>query len=177
MARFGSEYFQILHGEERHVGELTPTGGVAQRGTAFLRTDESTCGRGTGDLTGFLAQEIQALNPTIEELMFDKDLPVGIGEKVTLIVVEDGGEIAVEGEPDVEEYDEETLGLLVTTGTGAITAATAVGTDLSVVDGLWRVAQKGDRVKGILRSQMTPWVADTNIRILIELQRGGVVVA
>jgi hypothetical protein len=150
---------------------------VGLRGTAFLRTDEDTCGRGTGDLTGFLAQEVQASNPDVEDLMFEKDLHVGLGEKASLIVVEDGGEIAVEGEPDIEEYDADTLGLLVTTGTGAITAATAVGTDLSVVDGLWRVAQSTDRVKGVLRCQMTPWVDEDNIRILIEIQRGGVVVA
>jgi hypothetical protein len=97
---------------------------------------------------------------------------------VSLRAVLPGGLIEVEGEPDIGTFVYTGYSqLLVTSGTGAITTSTAQETQLSLMNGRWRVAQSGDVVRGTLKSQLVPFVAATNVRILIHLMGGGVVKA
>jgi hypothetical protein len=65
----------------------------------------------------------------------------------------------------------------VTSGTGAITVSTALETQLSLMNGRWRVAQTGDIIRGILKAQLVPLVASSNVRIKIKRENGGAVKA
>lgn len=103
------------------------------------------------------------------------NLPAQIGTAVSLRNVAPGGLIEVEGEPSKTAFDYSGYSqLLVTSGTGALTTSTALETELSVYNGRWRVAQSGDVVRGRLKAQLVPFVAATNVRILIKLEVGTV---
>ena len=104
------------------------------------------------------------------------NLPAQIGTAVSLRNVLPGALIEIEGEPSIGAFSYAGYSqLLVTSGTGAITTSTAQETQLSVMNGRWRVAQTGDVVRGILKSQLVPFVASSNVRILIKLEAGGAV--
>lgn len=174
---WGSEYFQIRHGKTENIGELTPTGtSPLNRGLAMKRSDETYSEVGEGDMTGFLAQKVTTAGPSFEDLNFKKDLDALMGHKVSLISLEDGGEFEVEGEPS-KAYTDSQNGLVVTSGTGAIAADTAAGTQLSVKSGRWYQAQTGDFVLAILRKVITGVADSSNIRILCEMRRSGIKVS
>ena len=98
------------------------------------------------------------------------NLPAQIGTAVSLRNVTAGSLIEVEGEPSIGAFDYSGYSqLLVTSGTGAITTSTAQETQLSLMNGRWRVAQTGDIVRGLCKAQLTPFVASTNVRILIKI--------
>ena len=102
------------------------------------------------------------------------NLPAQIGTAVSLRNVAPNGLIEVEGEPSKGAFDYTGYSqLLVTSGTGAITTSTALETALSLMNGRWRVAQTGDVIRGRLKAQLTPFVASSNVRILIKLVTGG----
>ena len=107
------------------------------------------------------------------------NLPAQIGTAVSLRNVLPGALIEVEGEPSIQAYDYSGYSQLIVTGgaTGAITTSTALETQLSVVNGRWRVAQTGDVIRGILKAQLTPFVASSNVRILIKIEGGGAIKA
>lgn len=176
---FGTDYFQIIHGEFFTIGELVPSGLAVsgdkfERGTAMDRNGvANVCVLGEGDYVGFLTKKFTFDGPDFQSMTLgDPDLPAKAGQAATLAVLPAGGELEVEGEPS-KASTAASLGLLVTSGTGAISNATAIETDLSIKDGRWRVAQTGDRVCGTLKAQLTPIVdAVNNIRILISLKRG-----
>ena len=105
------------------------------------------------------------------------NLPAQIGTAVSLRRAISGlTMLQVEGEPSKGAFDYTGYSqLLVTSGTGAITTSTALETQLSLMNGRWRVAQSGDTVRGLLKAQLTPLVAATNVRIRIAITTGGVV--
>lgn len=173
MSVWGNEYIQVVHGNTRHVGELIASGTPPfKRGCAMDRSSESACIPGNGNMTGFLAQEVTTDGPSFEDLSFNNDLVAKYGTAVSLVSLEDGGEFEVEGEPS-KAYNAESEGLLVTTGTGAITGSSPVDSELTVQNGRWRIAQSGDYVLAILRKQLTPIADVSNIRILCEMRRMG----
>ncbi len=176
---FGTDYFQIIHGEGHHIGELTPTGTFTtlERGTAMQRsttygdTHSEVAGVAEG-LQGFLAKKVTDTGPSFENMTLGyQDLPAKIGQKVTLVQANDGDVIEVEGEPS-KAYNASSVGHLVTSGTGAISGSTAAGTELSLQGGRWRVAQTGDVINGKLISQLTPVADASNIRIKVRITQG-----
>lgn len=176
---FGTDYFQLLHGEGHYIGELTPTGDFTtlERGTAMQRsttyggTHSEIAGVDEG-LQGFLHKKVTEAGPTFELMTLGyEDQPAKKGQKVTLIQANDGDVIEVEGEPS-KAYNASSLGHIVTSGTGAITGATAAATELSLQGGRWRVAQTGDVINGKLIEQLTPAVDATYIRIKIRIIQG-----
>lgn len=175
---FGSDYFSIIHGKTFTIGECTGSGATLplEKFTAMKRTAAETALPGSGDMTGFLAQKVTAAGPSFEDKSFNLDLVAKAGEKVSLISLEDGGEFEVEGEPSKGPTDTQS-GLLVTSGTGAVSASTSAGTQLSVTAGRWRVAQTGDYVFGIYRKNLTPLADSSNVRCLVEFRRSGIKVS
>jgi hypothetical protein len=106
------------------------------------------------------------------------NLPAQVGTAVSLRNVAPGGLIEIEGEPSISAFVYTGYSqLLVTGGTGAITTSTALETQLSVFNGRWRVAQTGDVIRAILKAQLVPFVAASNVRILIKLEGGGAIKA
>lgn len=216
---FGSQYFQIRHGQEVMIGEylcsslavlgtamnVDQTQGVTQQSGAMYMTPAS------GDYLGFLSQNVvlnangqvvkpdgtttgtTAIQPALmagmggvsagplssvpvanlfEQMVLGYgNLPAQIGTAVSLRNVTAGSLIEVEGEPSIQAYDYSGYSQLLVTGgaTGAITTSTALETQLSIVNGRWRVAQTGDVVRGLLKAQLTPFVTSTNVRILIKI--------
>lgn len=171
----GTDYFQIIHGEPMHVGELAPTGTFTslEKGTSMSRSGDELCVvTDNVSATGFTSKKITDAGPSYEDMNFNIDLPAKKGQKVTLLSLPDGSQIEVEGEPG-KISSADTLGLLVTSGTGAILANSAVESDLSFLNGRWRLAQTGNRIEGVLKQQLSPIVDPSNIRILIEIRRAG----
>jgi hypothetical protein len=68
----------------------------------------------------------------------------------------------------VLEIEVEGVDLVQESGTGAISDATAVDTELGLSAGRWRVKQGGDAVAGVLRNQLDPIDPDNTCRILID---------
>ena len=102
------------------------------------------------------------------------NLPAQVGTAVSLRNVAPGGLIEVEGEPSIGAFVYTGYSqLLITTGTRGITTSTALETQLTVLNGRWGVASVGDVIRGILKAQLVPFVAATNVRILIKLEAGG----
>jgi hypothetical protein len=103
------------------------------------------------------------------------NLPAQVGTAVSLVDFEDAD---FESEPSIGSATYSGYGqLLVTSGTGAITVSTALETQLSLMNGRWRVAQTGDIIRGILKAQLVPLVATANVRIKIKRENGGAVKA
>jgi len=125
-----------------------PTVAVVATGTKFL---------------GFLTRPVTALGSTLEDAVYPGRLegPFKSGGEVTL---EKADEVEVEGELA-------NAGLLNTSGTGAITALTSIGTGLSFYNGKLRQAQGGEEVFYRLSGVLTPLEDVTNIRILAEIVR------
>lgn len=125
-----------------------PEVAVAATGTKFL---------------GFLTRDVTSTGPQLADHVFADartELPFKSGDEVSLCKAD---EIEVEGEPG-------NAGLLFTSGTGAITTGTAVGTALSFTSGKLYAAQGGDEVFYRLSAQITPETVG-NVRILAEAVR------
>ena len=174
---YGTDYFQYVLGEPQHLGTLTPTGTWTslERGTVMDRQAsyrETHCSPGSGDMQGILSNRVTSDGPSFEKMTLGyPDLDVLKGQAVTLVVPGDGDLIEIEGEPG-KAYSDSTLGLLVTSGTGDMTSASA-GDKLSVKNGRWYVAQSGDWVLGEVKAAgLTPIADPSNIRYLIEVRRG-----
>ena len=92
---------------------------------------------GTKNFLGFLTRDVAVGGPTLQDKIFPlNELPFTAAQEVSL-------ELAHEIECEGSDY-------IKLASTGAISGATAVGTQLSVENGLWYVAQAGDQVFGIL---------------------------
>lgn len=168
----GTDYFRVVHGEAHHIGELEPSGTTVpwEIGCSMVRTDPEVCTPSNGDHTGFLTKKVTTDGPSFEDMNFNKNLPAKLGQKVSLAQLPDGALIEVEGEPSITATAA-SPGLIVTSGTGAITGATARASKLSFKNGRVYLAQTGDYIFGVLREQMTPIASASNIRILIEIRR------
>lgn len=176
---FGTDKFQIRHGEPEHIGEFEPQLPGAKtkliKGTPMMISDyvanESVVTTPTKYADGILLKEVTEAGPTFEQLELSnvyKDLPAKEGHKVTLGRLPDGAIIEVEG-PDsnaVGAGDE----LLVTSGTGSLSGASG-GEKLSLEDGRWREAQTGDLINGEVVDALTPNTAG-NVRLAIRVVRG-----
>jgi len=175
---FGTDYFQIIHGEPVHVGELTPTGftSPAEKGMFMQREGAEHCKPATSSgapAAGFLTKQITDDGPTFEKMTLGyPDLPAKTGQKVTLGVLPDGSLIEVEGQPS-KAHNVAQLGHLVTSGTGAISTSTAAETEVSLQSGRFRVAQSGDYVEGVIKRQVDPVADASNVRVAIEIRRQG----
>ena len=97
---------------------------------------------------GFLTRDVTSTGPVLGDHVYPGrlELPFVAGGEVTL---EKADEVEVEGEAA-------NAGLVVTSGTGAITTDTAVGTGLSFYGGKWREVQTGEIAFYRLSGQITP---------------------
>ncbi|MBE7466750.1 MAG: hypothetical protein HS116_25045 [Planctomycetes bacterium] len=173
---FGTDYFQIIHGEGIRVGEKAPSGDwdSLEVGTAMVANGPTTSIPANGRLEGFLLKKVTEDGPSYEDLNLGApNHPAKKGQAVTMEKLPDGAIIEVEGEPE-KAFDDETPGLLVTDGTGAIDDEDTAGTQLSVKNGRWYKAQSGDYVEGLLHEQVDPVADDANVRIQIEIRRMGI---
>lgn len=154
MALFGSTRFKHVSGKYDKIGFLKTTNlslsdaganlGTLKRGKLVDFADNSEVEMklgGVGGAMGFLENNITLDGTTdlqgFKDLTIGKqDLPRKKGEAVSILVPMPGSVWEVEG-----------LGagpidvLLITSGTGAISAATPIGTMLGVVSGAFRIAQ------------------------------------
>ena len=166
--------FQILSGFDNMVSRtiaLASPYGLAVEDDDPSAANAAIAAYGTGFL-GFLMQEVTIAGPTALQLMAGvQQLPATAGHAVS-IAYGDTGEIEVEG-ADATGIST-VAALLITAGTGAISASTAKHTELSFRGGKWRVAQTSDRVCGkMVDAGMTPDVA-AQIRCRIRVFRGGI---
>lgn len=67
-----------------------------------------------------------------------------------------------------QEIEVESLDLVLTSGTGAISSGTAAGTELSFDRGKLRVKQSGDELAGWLREQITPEDSGNVVALRVE---------
>lgn len=106
---------------------------------------------------GFVLQrDVTAEGPTLSDAVFNTNLisPVKVGLEASARKVE---EAEIEGD-----------GLILLSGTGAISSGTAAGTELSTSAGRLYAAQSGDEVIGWVREQLTPQDSGNNVRIRVE---------
>lgn len=177
---FGSDNFQIKHGEVSLVGELTATGEQAI-GIAMDRNAEDpdlAAPSNNGRYVGFISKKVTVEGSKLDRMFIYgyQDHPAKSGDKVTLQRVPDGGEIEVEAPPSKTSSAVDANSqpyLLVTSGTGALSTSTAKDQDLSFLNGRWRAAQSGDYIAGRVVKQLTPLV-EGNVRLLIQIVSGTV---
>jgi hypothetical protein len=143
----------------RNVSLITPSGTTYPRGTAFQESDTL----GTAELADstkaqvyFATREIKNGGPTLSDDVFPGRLesPATAGDEASF---EDAEVIEAEG------------GDYIATGTGAITSATAVDTEVALTGGKFRAAQSGEYVWGLLKSaSLTPEDSGNAVRISVE---------
>jgi len=130
----------------------------------------------TGDIFGFLSKQVTADGSSFQDRTLNiEPMAAATGDKVDIFNIRDGGVIEVEGGENVAATDQYTGqdNLVQTAGTGAIAVGTAVKTELSTIDGLWRQAQSGERIRGVLEAQLTP-VTTSNVKIRVRLVSRGI---
>ena len=178
---YGSKHFRVRRGAEamRGVGDLTITGASQPIGEWYdYDADDLTRGAlADGRSVGFITQGVTTAGMDYEARKLNI-LPdyVKTGSKVTLLQVPLGGEIEVEcatSQASTATQNITTPVLLVTSGTGALTAATAKGTLCSYENGRLYVAQSGDHAEWeVIDAARTPLVDDDNIRIVFRRVEG-----
>lgn len=161
--------------------ELPLSGADADSATALLQrgkmidekaNDETMMKLGNGNAIGILTRNV-SLTGTKNLQWFQNltlgghiDTPVTRGLPVTLFMPYPGCEAIFEGAA-VDVAGSAIDHLVLKTGTGAISGATAVDTALSVINGCWRIAQTGDFVLALLKqANYTPkTVGSIRIRV------------
>lgn len=140
----------------------------------FKDNSETLMKLGSGYAAGILSQAIN-LNGTTDDAGFKKltvggfpDIPAKRGLCVGMFMPFPGIEAIFEGAVDISGGNGAAIdGLVIKTGTGAISGGTSINTRLSVLNGAWRVAQSGDLAIGLLRQVMTPKNAgEIRIRVM-----------
>lgn len=178
---YGSKYFRVRRGAEamRGVGDLTITGTNQPIGEFYDydSTDKTLGALANGRAAGFLSMGVYSAAMTYEQRELDYLPDFGkSGEKFTLQNVPIDGEIEVEcalAKAYNATQNMTTPVLLVTTGTGALSASTAQGTLCSYKNGRIYVAQSGDHAEWeVIDAARTPLVADANIRIVFRRVQG-----
>lgn len=185
---FRDNEFRWLHGDYRHLSilsypatlglsEADANAGTMRRGKGMRFADNSDVNAAfssINDFFGILMHPVN-LNGTTDAtgfrdfVMNKLDLPRKRGSKVLLRQPLPGCMI------ELEDADSQTVGidrLLVTSGTGAISAATPLHTPLTYEDGALRVAQSGAGVNEMVfarikRANLTPVTAG-QIRVRVE---------
>ena len=103
-----------------------------------------------------------------QEIMGVGNLYAQIGQAVSLLRWDSTAIAECESAPSKAVADYTGMGqVLITSGTGAITTSTAQQTELSVLNGRWRVAQSGDVVRGRVDCQVPPLANAANVAIRI----------
>lgn len=177
MFRFGHNRFQALStpkGTGQNISFLKTTNlpithadANSATGTLLLgkmvdyaAASEAEMRLGTGFAVGILTQSI-SLNGTKDDAGFKKltvggfpDIPAARGLPVGIFCPWPGFECIFEGAGDTGANMIDHL--VIKTGTGAIGGGTADLTELSVINGAWRVAQSGDFVLALFRQNLTP---------------------
>ena len=172
---FASTRFELLstpHKVAHEIGflkttELPLSSADADSATAVLQrgkivdykdNDETLMKLGTGYGVGMLMRNI-SLNGLRTLAGYQAvmeggypDTPVSRGLAATILCPHPGFEAIFEGLCDITSGVAAAIDhLVVTTGTGALSAATPINTQLSVVNGAWRVAQAGNYVLAHMR--------------------------
>lgn len=177
---FGSKFFRPLHGKWEHFGTLKTNyvwlsatdanKGTLPRGT-FLDmhatiADEAVLA--SGNAMGCMIEDMDESGTTSVQSFYNRTLGVGTplespikkGHAISLRRFYGGAGAEFEGLGTAIPGN-----LVCTSGTGAISAATARKTRLSVLNGCLRVAQSGDIVVALLeKADLTPNVVG-NVRI------------
>lgn len=191
MFRFGSNNFQLLTDPTKYNGvhvsflkttNLAITNADANSATGTIQVgkmvdyaaaSEAEMRYGTGYAAGILANFIN-LNGTTDDAGFKKltiggfpDIPAKRGLACGMFCPFPGVEAIFEGAADISGGNGPAIdSLVVKTGTGALSGGTTDLTELSVVNGAWRVAQSGDFVLALFRQSLTP-VTVGSIRIRV----------
>jgi hypothetical protein len=185
--RYGTDSFQVRHGDPALIGEYSLSGthplglGLARHADFGDDSDADNpmaTPAGADGAMGVLAKRMDTDGPTLLNNLLGNtaDESIKTGGKVPIERYPAGSQIEIES-ADSKAYNADqptdpTDGyLLVTSGTGAISASTAVGTLLGYQNGRLRVAQTADRVEWKILAQLTP-KTEGNIRLLIEKVEG-----
>ena len=135
----------------------------------YKDNDETLMKYGMGNAIGILTRPV-SLNGTTDDAGFKKltlggfyDIPVKRGLPVSIFKPFPGCEAIFEGAGNTAGNMIDHL--VISAGTGALAAGTAIGSELSVTNGAWRIAQVGDWVLAkLLQANYTP-VNATEVRI------------
>ena len=155
-----SSFFEIKRtSPRRNISLLTPSGTTYPRGTAFQESDTlgtAELADGTKAQVYFATREIKNGGPALaDDVMPGRlELPFTAGDEASF---EDAEVIELEGSD------------FIYAGTGAITGATALDSQIAFKDGKARVAQAGEYVWGLLKSvSLTPEDSGNTLRIQVE---------
>lgn len=171
----GSQHFQIVQNNQNvtALGRFVVTGSNQPIGEAYDYESETAASLANGKCLGHLSRAITTNGPSYENLelgLVHDELKSG--SEVSLWVIPVGAEVIVEGPPASASSAATTKAapvLLVTSGTGAITAATAKDTRVSFKNGRFYAAQSGDLAYyRVLNAGLSPLVDDTYIRVRME---------
>jgi hypothetical protein len=180
---FGTKLFKQITGCWDVIGYLStnnitiPSGVTMPKGTTLSQigdTLEAQLASGLG--IGYTTQDVDNEGNTSDAAFKARsirgadaiDLPIKKGQNVTLRRPHAGSEIEVEGLGAAAVGN-----LLCTSGTGAISTATAAKTALAFFNGALRVAQTGDFVQGImLVANLTPQADAGNVRVRYRVIEG-----
>lgn len=174
---FGSNFFKIVNGSHKAVGYMTtenfviPEGVTIPKGTIVdsLTGDDTkqvfASGQGIGHTTQDVTLEGQtSLSEFKNRVIGKRDLPIKIGQAVTVRQFDPGAELEMEGLGAAGPGN-----LVATTGTGAISDSTARKTELSAHIGSLRVAQTGELVMYHMEDAgLTPYT-EGNVRVRISV--------
>ena len=168
---YGSNFVRVVRGDTHRVGDLTVTGTDQPIGEWYdLEPSDTTRARlANGRALGFLSMNVTTSGMSLEKLIMEYEPKTAeSGQKVTLEQVPVGGEIEVEA-PTGQAYNATSTSsapvLMVTTGTGALSASTTIGTKVSFKNGRLYEAQSGDMEEfEVLDAAVTP-ITSGNIRI------------
>lgn len=181
MKLFKTSRFEIVHGGRNmydtigylKTTELAITAADADSATGAIQpgklvdnkaNSESLLKYGSGYAIGFITEYV-TLNGTKNDEWFKKltlggypDTPVTRGLPVSVVCPFPGLEAIFEGAVDISSSNTPAIdGLVVKTGTGAIATNTAINSDLSCINGCWKLAAAGDFVLAHLRqANLTP---------------------
>jgi hypothetical protein len=166
----GRDKFQVFGGETIPWGILLTSGSDVYMGQ-FMDRDPDNDGYmklATNSAIGFLTQDVTEAGPTFEQLTRRiPTMPETMGNAVTLLDVAIGGILEIEEETGVTATTDGEH-RLVTSGTGAISASTAINTLLGIVAGKLRVAQTNDFMYyRMYKSDVTAYT-DGNIRVRVQ---------
>ncbi len=163
------EIIRRYPGHNSGTYKYTPASAPAPYGLALMNktTDATLLIEATGSFLGFLTRNVTTAGPGLLEafdvLTTDSSNPTALEN-----VFKAGDEVSVEKADAVEAEGSQ---FLLASGTGGgINLYTAVGSELSFVDGKFRVAQSGDTAYFTLACHLTPDVAG-NVRIRAEAIR------
>jgi len=122
----------------------------------FDSSEPGNFAKASGVRGALLVRDVTTEGPTLQQEVFRNSIlnPVKVGEPGSARFVR---EIEVEGS-----------GLVLASGTGAITSGTGAGTELSTNAGRLSEKQNGEELVGWLRAQLTKEDADNGCRILVQ---------